>query len=192
MNNQARVEVLECFGHLVDDKANVDIFEYIFGDDVVQISLHKLKDQINVLVIIGPEGVIELDDIGVFGLFEDLDLAVGALGIGGVLEGVKNLFEGVYFFIVFLLDFPDVAIGARADFLDDIEATKDVAFDVGGVGLRHGDLPLNKSVVKFFIFIYKCPYSKCHFSLTTSINHSIIHSINHSIRAINIIIIKNW
>ena len=142
MNNEARVEVLERFGHLVDDKANVDIFEYIFGDNVVQISLHKLKDQINVLVIIGPEGVVELDDIGVFSLFEDLDLAVGALGIGGVLEGVKNLFEGVYFFIVFLLDFPDVAIGARADFLDDIEATKDVAFDVGGVGLRHGDLPL--------------------------------------------------
>ena len=158
------MQVLQRFGHLVDDKTNVHIFQYIFRYYIVQISLHELKDQINVLTIVCPQSIVKLNDIGVFRLFEDLDFAVGTLGVGGVLEGVEDFFEGVYFFSGFLLYFPDVAIRARAHFFNDIEAAKDVAFDVGGVGLRHDDVPLNISVIKFFIFIYKCAYSKYYFS----------------------------
>ena len=164
MDDEPRMQVLQRFGHLVDDKTNVHIFQYIFRYYIVQISLHELKDQINVLTIVCPQSIVKLNDIGVFRLFEDLDFAVGTLGVGGVLEGVEDFFEGVYFFSGFLLYFPDVAIRARAHFFNDIEAAKDVAFDVGGVGLRHDDVPLNISVIKFFIFIYKCAYSKYYFS----------------------------
>ena len=62
-------------------------------------------------------------------LVEEHDLAVGALGVCGVLEGVEVLFECVDGF-VFLVDyFPYNTIGPATDFLDNLVALKDVGFN---------------------------------------------------------------
>lgn len=62
-------------------------------------------------------------------LVEEHDLAIGALGVGGVLECVKIFFEGVDCF-VFLVDyFPYNTIGSAADFLDNLISLKNVRFD---------------------------------------------------------------
>ena len=40
-----------------------------------------LKYQVNILVILGPDDVVETDDVLVFELFEEHDFPVGSLGI---------------------------------------------------------------------------------------------------------------
>ncbi len=59
-----------------------------------------------------------------------------------MLKGVKDLFESVDFFGDFLLYFPDMTIGAGSYFLNDIEAPKDMTFDVSGIRLWHGIKPV--------------------------------------------------
>lgn len=44
MNNMARVEVLESLGKLVYDEFNMNILEYPFGDDIVEVGFHKLEN----------------------------------------------------------------------------------------------------------------------------------------------------
>lgn len=68
MYDGTRVEILEGFCHLVYDEADVNVFEDAFGDYVVEVCFHVLEEQINVFVIIGPDGVVEPDDVGVFEL----------------------------------------------------------------------------------------------------------------------------
>lgn len=69
MNNEPGMKVLQCFGHLVDYESNVDVFENIFGNNIMEICFHELKNQINVFVIVCSECIIEFYYIGVLGLF---------------------------------------------------------------------------------------------------------------------------
>lgn len=130
------------------------VFEDIFGNDVVQVCFHELKDQVNVFVVVCPECVVEFYYVGMFGLFEDLNLAVGALGVGRVLEGVEDFFKCKYFFGGLFLYFPDMPVGPRAYFFDHVEPPQNMGLDVGGVRLGHGNgLVNNKSVIKLVYFI---------------------------------------
>lgn len=63
MNDAARVHVLQRLGHLIDDKSDMYILQDAFRDDIVQISLHELEHQIHVFIVLGPDGVVEFDDI---------------------------------------------------------------------------------------------------------------------------------
>ena len=93
MYESSGVEILEGLGELVDDKADMHVFEYAFGADVVEVGLHELEEEVDVLVVVGADGLVQLDDVGVVELFQDLDFAEGALGVGGVLEGVVDLLQ---------------------------------------------------------------------------------------------------
>ena len=79
---------------MIDDEADVDIFENAFRDDVVKVSLHILKQQVHIFVVVCPNGFVQLDYVRVLELLEDFYFSVGTLGIGGVLEGIENLLEG--------------------------------------------------------------------------------------------------
>ena len=57
-------------------------------------------------------------------------LAVGALGVDRVLEGVEDLFEGEGLVGFAVGNFPDVAVGAGADFFGEGVAGEDVGFDL--------------------------------------------------------------
>jgi len=37
------VEIFECFCELVHNEPDVDILEYAFGDDVVEVGFHELE-----------------------------------------------------------------------------------------------------------------------------------------------------
>lgn len=52
MNNFTRVQILQSFSNLVDDKLDMDLFEYSFSNHIMQISLHKLEHQVYIFVII--------------------------------------------------------------------------------------------------------------------------------------------
>jgi hypothetical protein len=131
------VQVFESLGHLIDNEADMDIFEDIFRNDIVQVRLHKLKYQIDVFVVVSLESVVEFDDVGVISLLQYFDLTVGALCICGMLKGVEYLFESVNLFGHLLLYLPDMSVGTRAHLFYYVEPSKDVALEIGCVGLGH-------------------------------------------------------
>ena len=92
MNNGGRMEILEGFGQLVNDKPDMYIFEYALGNHIMKICFHELKQQIDIFVVVCANRFKQFYDVGVLKLFEDLDLAVGTLGVSCVLKSIKNFF----------------------------------------------------------------------------------------------------
>ena len=133
MNQFGRMQVLERFGELVQHEPHVHVLEDPLRDDVVEIRLHVLKKQIDVLVILRANGIVELDDIGVVQLAQDLYLAVGALRVGGVLEGVEYLLQRQHATRSLLFHLPDVTVGTGTHLLDHRETTQDVRLEKVGV-----------------------------------------------------------
>ena len=135
MNDKSRMQVLQRFCHLIDYESDVYVLKNILGYDIVQICLHKLKYQVNVLAIICSQSIIKLYYIRVLCLLQNFNFTVCALSISGMLKGVKDFFESVDFFGGFLLYFPDMTIGTGSYFFNDIKAPKYMTFDVSGIGL---------------------------------------------------------
>lgn len=59
----------------------------------MEICLHELEDEVEILVIFSADDLVELDDVGVVEFLEEDDLAEGALGVGGMLESIEDLLE---------------------------------------------------------------------------------------------------
>lgn len=127
------MQVLERFGELVEYEPHVHVLEDPLRDDVVQVCLHVLKKQINVLVVLRANGIVELDDIGVVQLAQDLYLAVGALRVGGVLESIEYLLQRQHATRPLLFHLPDVAVGTGTHLLYHCETTQDVRLERVGV-----------------------------------------------------------
>jgi hypothetical protein len=86
------VDVLEAFEDLVDDELFVDFFEDVAADDGVEVDFDELEDEVDVVGVLGFDDVEQPDDALVaLELVQEDHLAVGALGVRGVVEGVENL-----------------------------------------------------------------------------------------------------
>jgi hypothetical protein len=83
-------------------------------DGVVEIGLHKLEDQIEVLVIFCADHIVQFDDVRVVEFMQEHNFAIGPLRIGGVLEGIEYLFKRENLSSFFVGDFPDMSIGTTA------------------------------------------------------------------------------
>ena len=83
----------------------------------MQIDVHMFEDQVNIFVVLGPDDVIDFDDVFVFELFEEHDFAVGSLGIGGVGKGVEVLFEGFQLLCLAVSHLPHNSVSPTSDFL---------------------------------------------------------------------------
>jgi hypothetical protein len=80
----------------------------------VEVGLHELEDQVEVLVIFCADDVVQFDDVGVVEFVQEDNFAVGPLRVGGVLEGIEDLLEREHLAGFFVGDLPDVAVGAAA------------------------------------------------------------------------------
>lgn len=63
MDDFATVQVLEGFGYLVDDVSDVDIFEDVFGYDIVEVCLDELENQVHIAVVVCLDSFIQFDDV---------------------------------------------------------------------------------------------------------------------------------
>lgn len=61
---------------------------------------------------------------------EEDDFAEGSLSIGGMLEGIENFLERQDLSCFAVVDFPDMAVGAAAHFLEEGVFFEDVRFDL--------------------------------------------------------------
>ena len=62
------VQELNAFHNLVNNEPVVDVLKNFLPDGVMQIGLHKLKDKIEILVVLCLDYVMELDYVGVIEL----------------------------------------------------------------------------------------------------------------------------
>ena len=85
---------LQSLYHLVDNVPVVGIFQYFLADGIMQIGLHVLKHEVQVLFVIGFHDAIQFYDVGVIELMEKDNFSVSSLCIGRVLEGVEYFLEG--------------------------------------------------------------------------------------------------
>jgi hypothetical protein len=129
------VQVFQGFGDLVHDVFVMHLFQDALRNYVVQVGLHVLEHQVDILPVLGLYALLELYDVVVVQLPQDADLAVGALGVCGMLESVEDLFEGVDALVGLLLDFPDVPVCTAAHFFQQLESLEDVGFNFRS--LRH-------------------------------------------------------
>ena len=107
------MHVLQALKHLIDDILLVDVFEDIGTDDGVEIGIHKVEDEVDVTIVFSSDHVLKADDVLVTGqLLEEDDLTEGALGVGGVLEGVEVLLQRDDFFGALVNGLPDNAVSA--------------------------------------------------------------------------------
>ncbi len=59
---------------------------------IVKIGLQKLKHQIQVFVVLGPDYLVQFDDIRVVKLVQQYYLPICALSVRGVLKSIEYFF----------------------------------------------------------------------------------------------------
>lgn len=98
----------------------------------MQVWFHVLKDQVKIALVHGFDDFMEFDDIFMFHLVEEGDFSVSSLGIGGVLECIKDFFEGESLLGFFVGDFPDMTIGSTSEKFFGFVEFEDVRLNVFG------------------------------------------------------------
>ena len=121
MNDVRVMQVQDRLCQLVDNKLFMFLLQMfvvaVLPNQSMQINVHMLKNEVNIFVILGPDCVVDADDVLMFELFEKHDLTVGSLGVCGVCEGVKIFFEGFELLGLAVCHFPDDSVSATSDFL---------------------------------------------------------------------------
>ena len=113
-----RVHVLQAFEHLVDDILLVDLFQDVSPDDRVQVSIHEIKDKVNIPIILCSDHVLQPDDVLVADKFlQEDNLTEGSLSVSGILEGVEVLLEGDNLLGALIDGFPDNTVRALSQLL---------------------------------------------------------------------------
>ena len=120
---------MHCLSHLVNYVTFVLFLEYVLPNQCVQIDVHKLEHEINVSFVLGFDYFLQRDYVRVLDFVEEHHLAVGALGVCWVLEGIEIFFQGVDSFVFFVDNFPHDSVGSAAYFFDNLESLEDVWFD---------------------------------------------------------------
>lgn len=117
MDDFGRVKVLHAPEYLVHDEAVVNIFEDLLPDCVVQVRLHILENEIEVLVVLSADHVVQLYYILMAELMQVADLPVGALGVDRVLEGIEYLLQRKGCVALAIAHLPHVPIRTRTNLL---------------------------------------------------------------------------
>ena len=86
----------------------------------MEVGLHELEDEVEVLVVFCADDLVQLDDVGVVEFLQQDDLAEGALRVGGMLEGIEDLLEGQRVSGLFISHFPDVAVSPAPYLFDQV------------------------------------------------------------------------
>lgn len=121
MYEASRVQVVQCLGHLIEDELAVSFRQDVLANEREEVDVHVLEDQVDIAIILGADDFFQLDDVGVGQLHQEHDFAVGALRVGGVIEGIEIFLEGFDPTRFLVGDLPDVPVGSAADFLVDVE-----------------------------------------------------------------------
>ena len=120
------VEEVDGFGDLVDDVLLVALLQVgrlaVLADERVQVHVHVLEHQVDVLVVLGTDGPLQRYDVTVLQLPQEHYLPVGALRVRRVGKCIEIFLERLDHLRLPVDHLPDVAVSAAADLLDDLVA----------------------------------------------------------------------
>jgi len=102
-----------------------------------------LEYQVNILVVLGPDDVVEADDVLVFELFEEHDFPVGSLGIRWVCECVEVLLKRFQLLGFTIGHFPYNSVSSTSYFFDWLVKSQNVGLNI----VRHSNL-----LISWFIY----------------------------------------
>lgn len=129
MNKLTGMHVFQSFEQLVDNEFFVNFLQNTCPDYNVQVCLHKIKHEIEVLIILGFDYVDQSNYIIVaIELLKKHDLSECSLGICGIVKGIENLFQGDNTFQSSIDCFPDDAVSSFTQFLDDLVFFQNMGF----------------------------------------------------------------
>jgi len=88
------MHVLQTLQDLVNNVLLVDVFENVGSDDCMQICVHKIKDKIDIAVILSPNHILESNYVLVPSqLLQEDNLTESSLRVSRVLESIKVLLQ---------------------------------------------------------------------------------------------------
>ncbi len=124
-----RVHIFETLENLIDYVPFVNVLKNVGFDDSVEVRLHEIENQVDVLVVLGPDDVQKLDDVLMTIKFlQEDDLSEGSLSVCGVLERIEHLLESTHSFALLVDDLPDDSICALTHFLLDLILLQHMVF----------------------------------------------------------------
>ena len=88
------MHVLQTLQDLVNNVLLVDVFENVGSDNRMQICVHKIKDKIDIAVILSPNHILESNYVLVPSqLLQEDNLTESSLRVSRVLESIKVLLQ---------------------------------------------------------------------------------------------------
>ena len=88
------MHVLQTLQDLVNNVLLVDVFENVGPDNRMQICVHKIKDKIDIAVILSPNHILESNYVLVPSqLLQEDNLTESSLRVSRVLESIKVLLQ---------------------------------------------------------------------------------------------------
>jgi hypothetical protein len=128
------VQEVDGFGDLVDDVLLVALLEVgglaVLADEGVQINVHVFEQQVDILVVLRPNGLLQRNDVAVLQLPQKHDLPVGALRVSRVRKGIEVLLQRTHRLRLPVHHLPDVPVRATAYLLHDLVILEDVRLDL--------------------------------------------------------------
>jgi hypothetical protein len=102
----------------------------VLPDGVMKVGLHKLENQVEILIIFGADHLVQLHDVRMVQLLQESDLAESSLRVGGVLEGIEDLLERQCLTRFLFGDLPDVTVCPAAHLFEQRVLFEDVSLDL--------------------------------------------------------------
>lgn len=94
MQQISRMHVFQALEHLVYDILFVDVFKNVCPNDCMQVSIHEVKNQVNISVILSSNHVLEPNYVFMAcQLLQENDLTESTLSVCCILKGIKVLFK---------------------------------------------------------------------------------------------------
>ena len=100
---------------LVENVLFVHVLKYFGPDDCVQVGLHEVEYQVQILVIFCFDEFLEPNDMGMPIEFpQEDDFTEGSLRVGGILKSIEDLLNSNDIPILLIDGLPDDPVGALA------------------------------------------------------------------------------
>lgn len=120
------------FGDLIDYILFVPLLKIgalaVLTNECMEINVHMLKNQIDVLIVFGTNGLLQSYNIIVFQLPKEHNLSISPLRISRVRKGIEIFLESLNHLSLTINDFPDMTIGSATYLFNDLIAFQNVRF----------------------------------------------------------------
>ena len=137
---------------LIENIFFMNILQYFSSNNSMKISLHEIKNQINIFIILCSDQMLQTNYIWMtIKLTKENNLAESSLSVSSILKGIKDFFDCYYIFVLFIYCLPNNSISAFPKFLKYLKFMKNVWLNF----LRHFSLYIVKYNKPVYKLIYK-------------------------------------